>query len=191
LRRLLPVPKDPITSAGAPELGDRGAPAVVIIFSDFQCPYCGEFARTEFHDVVDEYVRDGRLRVVFEYFPLTTIHPQALQAAHAAECADEQGQFWKLHDLLFRNQDRLDQQHLDEMVQGIGTDMQDFRRCLSADAAAVHRGMLLAQSLKINSTPTFVFGVRSMPGSMVARRIVVGTMTTPQLRAEIDSLLHG
>jgi protein-disulfide isomerase len=190
LGRLLPVPAEPIALADSPQLGDLEAPVIAMIFSDFQCPYCGAFARTEFQELMDSYVRHGQLRFVFRNFPLASIHPRALQAAHAGACANKQGRFWELHDTLFRNQTRLDGEHLDEMAQSVGVDMSRFRSCLSADATVVHRDVLLGQRLRIKSTPTFVFGVRAADDFMVARRIVVGVMTISQFQEVINELLE-
>jgi protein-disulfide isomerase len=68
------------------------------------------------------------LRVVFRNFPLTMVHPHALQAAEAAESAGGQGRFWDMHDVLFKHQDALAPTDLTEYANDLGLDMPQFVR---------------------------------------------------------------
>lgn len=78
-------------------LGEKGV--VVRVFSDFQCPYCQRLAR-EVLPALKAMAREGRLRLAYRHFPLYEIHPEAVPAAVASECAAAQGAFWAYHDLL-------------------------------------------------------------------------------------------
>jgi protein-disulfide isomerase len=73
--------------------------------SDFQCPYCKRFAQETFPELERRYIRTGKVRWVFINFPLTNIHPHAAPAAELAMCAAKQGEFWRVHDLLFQYQE--------------------------------------------------------------------------------------
>jgi protein-disulfide isomerase len=73
--------------------------------SDFQCPYCRQFALETFPSLDKEYITTGKVRWVFINFPLTSVHPHAAAAAQVALCAADQRGFWRVHDLLFRNQE--------------------------------------------------------------------------------------
>jgi protein-disulfide isomerase len=73
--------------------------------SDFQCPYCKSFARETFPELDRRYIQTGKVRWVFINFPLTSIHRHAAPAAELALCAARQGEFWRVHDLLFQYQE--------------------------------------------------------------------------------------
>jgi protein-disulfide isomerase len=86
--------------------GSASAPVTVYEMSDFQCPYCRQFALETFPQLDREYIATGKVRWVFINFPLTSIHAHAAAAAQVALCAASQKGFWRMHDLLFRNQER-------------------------------------------------------------------------------------
>src|SRR5713101_6403026 len=86
--------------------GRADAPVVVYEMSDFQCPYCREFALTVFPTLDREFVQTGKVRFVYVNFPLTAIHRHAVAAAAVAMCAARQNKFWPVHDLLFQRQER-------------------------------------------------------------------------------------
>ena len=85
--------------------GSPRAPVIVYEMSDFQCPYCRQFALETFPSLDKEYITTGKVRWVFINFPLTSVHPHAAAAAQVALCAADQRGFWRVHDLLFRNQE--------------------------------------------------------------------------------------
>src|SRR5689334_22281876 len=85
--------------------GSASAPVTVYEMSDFQCPYCREFALTTFPAIDSAYIATGRVRWAFVNFPLTSIHHNAAAAAEVAFCAAQQGGFWRVHDLLYQHQD--------------------------------------------------------------------------------------
>ena len=96
-------------SAGAAPLagrskGSAAAPVTVYEMSDFQCPYCRNFAIETFPTLDSLYIASGKVRWVFINFPLTSLHPNAVPAAGIALCAARQGAFWPVHDLLYRHQ---------------------------------------------------------------------------------------
>jgi protein-disulfide isomerase len=94
--------KDPLASRSK---GAPSAPVTVYEMSDFQCPYCREFALTTFPAIERDYVRTGKVRWVFINLPLVSIHANALPAAELAMCAARLGKFWPIHDLLFQHQE--------------------------------------------------------------------------------------
>ncbi len=85
--------------------GSAKAPVTVYEMSDFQCPYCRQFALQTFPQLERDYIRSGKVRWVFINFPLTSIHNHASAAAELALCAGEQNRFWRVHDLLFQHQE--------------------------------------------------------------------------------------
>ncbi len=89
----------------------------MIVYADFQCPYCA---------AVDARLRGLDVRVVFRHFPVRTVHPRASAAACAAEAAARQGAFWPMHDALFDDQGRLDDPHLWARARAVGLDVETF-----------------------------------------------------------------
>jgi protein-disulfide isomerase len=92
---------DPLSSRSK---GSPKAPVTVYEMSDFQCPYCKKFAEETFPELDRRYIQTGKVRWVFVNFPLTSIHPHAVPAAELGLCAARQGEFWRMHDLLFQHQ---------------------------------------------------------------------------------------
>ena len=89
--------------SGATIEGDPGARVIVMEYSDFQCPFCRRWYNDSLPSIRDLVGED--VAVAFLHFPLVQIHPNAVGAHFAAECAGEQGKFWEMHDLLFERQD--------------------------------------------------------------------------------------
>jgi protein-disulfide isomerase len=85
--------------------GSAAAPMTVYEMSDFQCPYCRQFAQEVFPVLERDYIEKGKVRWVFINFPLTDVHTHAAAAAQLALCAAKQKGFWRMHDLLFQHQD--------------------------------------------------------------------------------------
>ncbi len=104
-------------------LGDAHAPITVVEYGDFECPTCKQAAPS-----VKLLLQRFEHRVLFAYrhFPLEALHPHALRAAEAAECAGAQGRFWAMHDLLFENQAHLEGKHLIAYAERLGLDHARF-----------------------------------------------------------------
>ena len=90
-----------IRTGSNPPLGATDAPVTIVIFSDYQCPYCAR-AEPIIKQILQQY--NGKVKVYFRDFPLSTIHPSAEKAAEASRCAAEQGKYWEYHDMLFQKQ---------------------------------------------------------------------------------------
>ncbi len=159
---LLPDPERPgYTQAGDQFKGDPEAPLVVIEFSDFQCPFCGDHA-LEVQPAIDEALVDsGQVMWVYKHLPLN-IHPLAPIAGAAAECAADQGAFWEMHHALFEASDAwIDasdtEAALIAVAADVGLDTGPFQTCL-AGREALER--VLADQAEasgvISSTPSFV-----------------------------------
>src|SRR5689334_12321708 len=101
-----PPPEIPLPVGGEPFKGSPAARVAIVEYSDFQCPYCGEYAREIFPRLDSNYIKSGKVRYYFRDLPLAS-HTFALGAAQAARCAGEQGKFWEMHDHLFANQTAL------------------------------------------------------------------------------------
>jgi protein-disulfide isomerase len=144
--------------------GSPRARIELVEYGDYQCPYCGE-AQASVKAVQARLGKD--LRFAFRNFPLTQVHPNALGAAHAAEAAALQGQFWEMHDLLYENQDRLEQPQLFEYAATLGLDLERFERDFASDATAakVKADFLSGARSGVNGTPSFFVNGQRYDGS--------------------------
>jgi hypothetical protein len=160
----LDIPVDDSPSRGAPM-----AKVTIVEFSDFQCPHCGA-AHPELVRLLREF--DGKVRLVYKYFPLSS-HTRAVPAARAAEAARVQGKFWEMHDLLFENQRELEDADIRKYAAQLGLDMARFERDWTSDAAAqrVDADRQLGQKVGIEATPSFFVDARAFresPRSLAA-----------------------
>ena len=182
-----------IDIAENPAMGDAGAKLVMIEFSDFQCPYCLEYFKTAYRQVIENYVKTGKIRYVFADFPGEKIHPHALRAAEAARCANAQGKFWDLHDQLFTHQRDLGATGIEDAAHAAGVNEPEFSGCLAAGqyAEAVRHAEEATSKLGIQGTPVFVFGTPdpANPGKIKVGRALVGAQPFAVFQQTIDSLL--
>ena len=139
--------------AVGPSRGPEKAPITVVEFSDFECPFCGR-AHDTMEKVMETYA--GKIRLVFRQFPLS-IHNNAEKAAEASLCASEQGKFWEYHDLLFKNQRKLDVPDLKEYATSLGLDTSKFAKCLDGGkiSASVQSDQAAGQAVGVSGTPAF------------------------------------
>ena len=142
-----------------PILGERDAKIKIVEFSDFQCPFCqraADGAVAEFKQ--SSYFKNGEVSLVFKHFPLNSIHPQAQKAAEAAACAQDQGKFWEMHDIIFANQQAISIDNLKSYAGQIGLNQGDFDSCLDGGekAGKVNNDLKQASEAGGRGTPYFV-----------------------------------
>jgi protein-disulfide isomerase len=185
------LPAEPLSLEGAQFRGNLTAKVVLLEYSDFQCPYCGRFARETLPDLQRQYVDTGRVLLAFREDPLEQLHPFALAAAEAAECAGRQGQFWKMHDLTFADQKHLDQATLHTHARAVGLDVAQFDTCLTETGpAAVRADAKSAADLTVSGTPTFFLGLRQSDGKIKVLKRFSGALPLTQFSAELDATLE-
>lgn len=155
---------------GRPSLGPSSAPVTLILFSDFQCPYCKSFSAT-LHEIVRRY--GEKVRLVFRQYPLNDIHPDAQRAAEASLCANRQGKFWEMHDLLFEDQENLREESLKAKAGQLGLDQTAFASCLAAGrhAADVIADLRAAASAGVEGTPSVLVNGRYLHGNVPFEQI--------------------
>jgi protein-disulfide isomerase len=148
-----------------PARGPEDAAVTIIEFSDFQCPYCGRFFQQTLPQLMQQY--GDRIRFVYRDFPLDQIHPNARNAAIAAECADDQGRFWEYHDLLFSNQQALGVPDLKRYAEQLGLDADAFAECLDSQKYNEEVSADLRDGIQagVSGTPTFFINGRRVVGA--------------------------
>jgi protein-disulfide isomerase len=131
-------------------------------FSDFQCPYCKQLSAQVLPQLKKQLVESGRARFSFRHFPLYEIHPQAVPAAEASECAAEQGKFFEYHDALFAKG-----LSFYDRARELALDMTKFQGCLGQEETKlrVQAERKAGERAGINSTPTVFVGPFRLPNA--------------------------
>ena len=156
-----------ISADDDPIIGNPDAPIIIIEFSDFQCPFCARFHVQTLPSLMEEYIEQGKVKLVFRDFPIQNIHPNALPAAVAAECANDQGKFKGMHDLLFENQKQWSSletsQALSTFVQyakDLQMNEEEFTSCLTGGKHIdeIRKDLEDGRNYGVSGTPGFFIG---------------------------------
>jgi protein-disulfide isomerase len=160
----------PAVSERDHQLGPAGAPITLVEYGDLQCPHCRRA-----HGVIPRVMRrlGDRMRFVFRHFPITTSHPNALNAAEAAESvaaqAGEQA-FWKMHDLLYEHQPEWEDADDDARIIELATEAGANPDTVAADLASdryeerVKEDFMSGVRSGVNGTPTFFINGQRFDG---------------------------
>jgi protein-disulfide isomerase len=151
----IPASKSALPIEGRDHIqGNIRAPITLLEYGDYECPYCGEA-----YPIVKEIQErlGEKLCFAFRNFPLANSHPHAVHAAEAAEAAAAQDRFWEMHDLLFENQDALEDEDLAQYAAGLGLDAERLLREVLAGQhqARVKEDFKTGTRAGVNGTPTF------------------------------------
>ena len=157
----------------------------IIEFFDFQCPYCLMHADQTLPQILEEYVKPGKVRYVFRNFPQNHLHSLAQGAAEAAECAGEHGDYLRIHLHLLRDQQA--------RAIDLGMDAGQLQECLDTgrSAARVKSDVEQASKLKVPGTPTFYFGYSDAYDNSHVRAVkrLLGFQPMEVFKTLIDELL--
>ena len=152
---------DEIVTNDDPSVGDLDSKIVIVEFSDFRCPRCLQ-AFPIVREIISLY--SDQIRYIYRDFPATD--EISFIAAQAAECADDQGKFWPMHDKLFQNQDSLSLENIKILAQHVGLDEQQFNYCLDSGKYDQEVRKDLADGIRagVPGTPTFFINGFAVPG---------------------------
>lgn len=159
-----------IRTDGYPSIGPENAPVVIVEFSDFNCRYCGLFARTTFPVLISKYSKE--IRFVYRHAPLGPA--SSFEAAQASMCAYDQDYFWQYHDTLFENQDRLGAELYTEIATSLELDLPAFNTCLENDdyMDLIETDLDFALTTGVHGTPTFFINGLALVGAQPAEVFV-------------------
>ena len=149
-------------------LGDSNAKVWLVIASDFQCPFCKQWHDSSFSNIVQKYVKSGRVRMAYLNMPLS-IHQFAVPAAEAAMCASVQDKFWPMHDSLFATQKIWEvlqnpASFFDTLANHNHVNMDLWRTCMSQHLTQprIEADYDRARQVGVTSTPTFIVGATKL-----------------------------
>lgn len=147
--------------------GKEDAPVKIIVFSDFQCPYCAKFSQDALPQIREEYIKTGKVKLVFKHLPLA-FHSLAEPAALASLCAGKQGKFWDYHDQLFANQGQLNPRYFEVLAQELGLDLKDFQNCLlnKEFLPQLTLDKKAAAEARLSGTPSFLINGERQIGAL-------------------------
>ena len=151
--------------ARVPALSHPAAAAIEIVqYGDFGCLDCGRAAIT-LQSFRQRFQR--RVRFSYRHFPLNSARSESIVAAEAAECARAQDAFWKMHDLLMRNQDRLELQYVYDYAEQTGLDMKRFGTEMDEEVylPVIHAHMAEGIGIGLTRTPAFLVNGTRVDGS--------------------------
>lgn len=182
------IRSDDVQAAGAPSdvtsitLGDEDAPVVMTEYSDFQCPYCGRFARDTAPELIRDYVDKGVLRLEWRDFPY--FGDESVLAAQAGRAAAAQGEFWAFHDLMYERQAPMNSgaitvESLTQVARELGLDTEALREALENET---YLDTVMATFAEGQER-----GVRGTPSFFINGQAVVGAQPTTVFREIIEA----
>jgi protein-disulfide isomerase len=181
-----PVPSQPLSTGDIPAMGSAQAAIALVVFSDFECPFCRQFANDILPQLETQYVTTGTLSVGFRHLPLA-IHPHARQAAEFGVCAFRQGKFWPFHNAIFSGPP-LANVDLRTVAAQIGMTSVGLDDCLKAASKQVDTDMADAKALQITGTPVILVGRRQGDGLVRVTQVIRGAQPLKVFTDAIDRL---
>ncbi len=161
-----PVPRQNVSVGNSPAWGPADAKVTIVEFSDFECPFCERFFTQTYPLIRNVY--GNKVRFVYRHFPLTSIHPDALPSALAAECANEQGKFWDYHDYLFSHQSDLSHNALVSYATQVQVpDIKQFTTCFDSQKymSTIQSDLTDGTGYSVSGTPTFFINGNILVGA--------------------------
>lgn len=153
----------PVPLGSSPRLGPDDAPVTIVVFGDFECPFCVR-GNTTLTSLRERY--GNRLRLVYKHSPLA-FHSHAFVAARATVAAHAQGKFWAFHDALYARNADFDEVDIQAIAKEVGLDMKKFRKAMTSLELdrAIEQDLSLAMSLGVSGTPAFFVNGRAVHGA--------------------------
>lgn len=179
-------------------LGDPKAPVSIIEYADYQCPFCGRFYQQTEPLIRDQYIKTGKVKMVYRDFQF--LGPESIAAANAAGCAKDQNQFWAYHDAIYNteladgheNNGNLTRTLFIQLAQQLKLDIPTFTQCLDSNKyqAQITQDTNNASQVGVNSTPTIFIDDQKVIGAQPFTGTAGGGVTPikPIIDAELSKL---
>jgi protein-disulfide isomerase len=164
------------------------APVEIVLYSDFQCPFCSQFAQP-FRELQTKGIDGVKTTVQFKNFPLS-IHPNAQAAHQAAMAAKAQGKFWEMHDLLFANQQHVQRADFLSYARKLGLDEARFQKDLESEDTrkAIESDVAEGNKVGVNGTPSYTINGKMYSGTRPfpqLKELIVGDRLRMRALAEV------
>lgn len=160
--------------------GSKTAKVTIIEWSDYECPFCARFYKETYGQIDTDYIKTGKVKLIFRDYPLT-FHTQAQKAAEAAECAGEQGKYYDMHNMLFEKGVVGGVTTFKQYAKDLGLDTAKFDKCLDDGAMAAEVAKDMADGTKNGITGTPAFAING--------KLVVGAQPYAVFKEAIESAL--
>jgi protein-disulfide isomerase len=149
---------------GSPVRGPADARITLVEFSDFECPYCSAAVK-QVDILMAAYPKDVKL--IYKQFPLS-MHPHAQFAAEASLAAREQGKFWEMYEVLFKNFQRLTRDNVMLWAKQLGLDMDKFKADIDSRKfkAVVDKDLADGEAVGVYGTPAFYINGKQYNGEV-------------------------
>lgn len=158
-------------AGNGPMLGNPDAPVTVIEFADFQCPFCGRYFKNVEPQLLDRYVKTGKVKFIYRDFAF--LGEESEWGAEAARCANDQGKFWQYHDYLFNHQSgensgAFAKENLKQFARALGLVSVSFDACLDSEKylKAVQNDTDAGRSFGVGGTPTTFVNGQAVSGAV-------------------------
>lgn len=191
-RREPPPPLKPqdISIKGIQLLGKADAPLTLIEFTDYHCSFCQRHAIKTAPSLIKDYVDTGKIRYGVSELPIAALHPKAVELAKAAICGGQQGKYWEMRDLFFKEKVT----DVTVPAKEATLNMEEFDQCMADQATEqqVNASITTAGKLGIKGTPSFVLGKTNSknPGILYAEISIHGAQPYSIFKAEIEKMLN-
>jgi len=160
----------PVELIDGAKIGRDDAPVKVVAFEDFQCPFCLQFTAEQEGEIIEQFVKTGRMQLEYQHLPI--LGPESVKAALASQCAADQDKFWQYHDQLFlvqaeadqfgnekKNIGRFSDENLKKFAADLGLDTAEFNTCFDSSE---HLDLVTQQQRTAGQ-----FGITGTPGFLV------------------------
>lgn len=179
----------PLKLKGDPALGDEKAPLTIVMFSDYECPYCKRFHDEVLPRLKEEYIEKGIVRLIHKDLPLP-FHSTADPAARAARCSADNKEYWKVYSALFRDQGCLSCLGPSQIIQNVSTNNKSkLEDCIKSKriSLAIASNASEAALNNIKATPTFIIGPSDE--EIASGEIIEGALPWPDFKVRIETAL--
>ncbi len=153
--------KSKLIEGGSPILGKTNAQITILEFGDYQCTYCYKFHESTLKTIEEEYIKTGKVKLVFKDFPLNGA--DSFLAAEATYCANDQGKYWEFHNEVYKNwagerTGWVTRESLDVFANTVGLNLDEFNACLDSHTYSDKVSNLyeFGKDIGIDATPSFL-----------------------------------
>ena len=161
--------------------GDEDAPVTIVEWSDFECPFCERFYQQTLPSIEEEYIKTGKVKLVYRDFPLS-FHANSQKAAEAAECAGEQGKYWEMHNLLFGQGVQGGVAGFKQYAKTLNLNSAKFDTCLDSGA--------MAEEVQKDMADGAAVGIQGTPGFLINGKLISGAQPFSVFKQVIDAELN-